>query len=89
MNINLAKGSYKNFFLLLLFAFLSSFFFASRVLAERGTGGAAGGTSAPINGCGGGPVIVAGTLAEKITVKVAAASGYIFQWKSCSLKIQV
>ena len=55
MNINLAKGSYKNFFLLFLFAFLSSFFFASRVLAERGTGGAAGGTSAPINGCGGGP----------------------------------
>ena len=55
MNINLAKGSYKNFFLLLLFAFLSSFFFASRGLAERGTGGAAGGTSAPINGCGGGP----------------------------------
>lgn len=55
MYINLLKNRHKNFFLLLLFAFLSSFFFASRVLAERGTGGAAGGTSAPINGCGGGP----------------------------------
>lgn len=54
MYINLLKNRHKNFFLLLLFAFLSSFFFASRVLAVGGTG-AAGGTSAPINGCGGGP----------------------------------
>ena len=54
MYINLLKNRHRNFFLLLLFAFLSSFFFVSRALAVGGTG-AAGGTSAPINGCGGGP----------------------------------